>query len=109
MKNLKAVLISSLLTLTTTSVYAQNCDCTKNFEWVKKTFETNDAGFEYALKQKSNQAYEAHNKTISEKVKSAKTFSECTPVLYEWLTFFRSGHVAIRPLKQESPKQNTPE
>lgn len=109
MKNLKAVLISSLLTLTTTSVYAQNCDCTKNFEWVKKTFEGNDAGFEYALKQKGNQAYEAHNKMISEKVKSIKTLSECTPVLYEWLTFFRSGHVAIRPLKQESPKQNTPE
>lgn len=109
MKNLKAVLISSLFTITTTSVYAQNCDCTKNYEWVKKTFEQNDAGFEYALKQKSTQAYEAHNTTISEKVKSAKTFSECAPILNEWLTFFRSGHVAIRPLKQESPKQNTPE
>lgn len=110
MKNLKAVLISSLFTLTTTSLYAQNCDCTKNFEWVKKTFETNDAGFEYALKQKSNQAYEAHNKTISEKVKSAKTFSECSLVLSEWLTFFRSGHASIRPIsKQESPKSTTPE
>ncbi|GEM_PF-4191715 len=36
MKNLKAVVILSLSTLTTTSVYAQNCDCTQNFEWVKQ-------------------------------------------------------------------------
>ncbi|SFN01038.1 Peptidase family S41 [Chryseobacterium oleae] len=104
MKNLKAVFISSLFTLTTTSVYAQTCDCTKNYEWVKKTFEANDAGFEYALKQKGNQAYEAHNKTISEKVKSVKTFTECGPVLYEWLSFFRSGHIAIRPINKETPK-----
>jgi hypothetical protein len=82
MKNLKAVLISSLFTLTTTSVYAQNCDCTKNFEWVKKTFEANDAGFEYALKQKGKQAYEAHNKIISEKVKTVKTFGECSPACF---------------------------
>ncbi|MBW6460369.1 MAG: hypothetical protein K0B08_07315 [Bacteroidales bacterium] len=31
---------------------AQNCDCLSKFEWVKKTFEENDAGFEYALKQR---------------------------------------------------------
>lgn len=88
MKNLKAVVILSLFTLTTTSVYAQNCDCTQNFEWVKTTFETNDAGFEYALKQKGKQAYEDHNKRMAEKVKAAKTFTECGPVLYDWLTFF---------------------
>lgn len=100
MKNLKAVFISSLFILTTTSLYAQTCDCTKNFEWVKKTFEENDAGFEYALKQKGKQAYEDHNKRIAEKVKAAKTFTECGPVLYEWLSFFRSGHIAIRPVNK---------
>ena len=105
MKNLKAVVILSLFTLTTTSVYAQNCDCTQNFEWVKTTFETNDAGFEYALKQKGKQAYEDHNKRMAEKVKAAKTFSECGPVLYDWLTFFRSGHIAIRPVKKEQTQQ----
>jgi hypothetical protein len=103
MKNFKALLASSLFTLLSTFAYAQNCNCTKNFEWVKKTFEENDAGFQYALKQKGNQAYADHNKRISEKVKSAKTFGECGPILYEWLTFFRSGHIAIRN-KQQPPK-----
>lgn len=105
MKNLKAVLLSSLFTLTTTSLYAQSCDCSKNFEWVKKTFEVNDAGFEYALKQKGNQAYEDHNKRTAEKVKTAKTFSECGPLLYDWLTFFRSGHISIRPINKQETQQ----
>lgn len=78
------------------SAQAQTCDCLANFNWVKNTFEQNDAGFEYSLKAKGNQAYEYHNNAILERVKSAKTLTECTPVLYEWLTFFRSGHISIR-------------
>ncbi|KPH14867.1 S41 family peptidase [Chryseobacterium sp. ERMR1:04] len=110
MKNFKAIAASSLFTLLSTFTYAQDCNCTKNFEWVKKTFEENDAGFQYALKQKGNQAYGDLNKRISEKVKSAKTFGECSPILYEWLTFFRSGHVAIRTTaKQQSPKSTPTE
>ena len=111
MKNLKAIFISSLFIVTTTSLYAQNCDCTKNFEWVKKTFEENDAGFEYALKQKGKQAYEDHNKRMAEKVKSLKTFTECGPALYEWMTFFRSGHIAIRNVNKQTsskPADNSP-
>ena len=98
------LLILALLTSNWAS--AQNCNCETNFAWVKKTFEENDAGFKYALDNKGKAAYEAHNKRILEKVKSAKTLSECTPILYEWLTFFRSGHIAIR-LKQTA-NNNTP-
>lgn len=100
MKKIKLILFSFLLTSTFT--FAQDCDCTKNFDWVKRTFEDNDAGFEYVLKQKGNQAYEDHNKRILEKVKSAKTINECGPILYEWLTFFRSGHIAIRLNEQSN-------
>lgn len=108
MKKIKIILISFLFTPIFT--FAQDCDCTKNFEWVKKTFEENDAGFEYALKQKGNQAYEDHNKKISEKIKTAKTLNECSPILYEWMTFFRSGHIAIRhnELSNQSTDNQTP-
>ncbi len=85
-----------LLILLTNQVLAQSCDCTRNFEWVKTTFEQNDAGFEYALLMKGKQAYLDHNQRIAEKVKSITTLTECTPVLYEWLQFFRSGHISIR-------------
>jgi hypothetical protein len=37
----------SVANFTQNATVAQNCDCTKNFEWVKQTFEGNDAGFEY--------------------------------------------------------------
>ncbi|HRO76232.1 MAG TPA: S41 family peptidase [Crocinitomicaceae bacterium] len=97
MKN--ALLISVLLT--TALVFGQTCDCKKNFEWVKQTFEENDAGFSYALQQKGTHVYEIHTKQILKKVKSAKTLQKCTPILYEWLTFFRSGHIAIRLNEQQ--------
>ncbi|GAB3822332.1 hypothetical protein GCM10028895_26540 [Pontibacter rugosus] len=76
-----------LLLLSANFAYAQTCDCESNFEWVKKTFEENDAGFRYALEQKGTQAYEDHNKRTLAKVKAAKSLSDCTPVLYEWLKF----------------------
>ena len=83
--------------------FAQPCDCKANFEWVKKTFEENDAGFQYALKSKGGQAYADHTKRILDKVQNAKTLAECTPVLYEWLSFFRPGHIAIRLNEQAQP------
>ncbi len=104
MKKIKLVLVSFLLI--PAFAVAQPCDCNKNFEWLKKTFEENDAGFLYALQQKGRQAYEDHNKRIAEKIKSAKTLNECTPLLSEWLRFFRSGHVGMRLLQQPSPAAN---
>ena len=86
----------------TTAACAQTCDCKTNFEWVKKTFEENDAGFGYALKAKGDQAYADLNKRTLEKVQETKTLPECTAILYKWLTFFRSGHVGIRLNQQPS-------
>ncbi|MBN2728159.1 MAG: hypothetical protein JXR53_02960 [Bacteroidales bacterium] len=88
---------------------AQDCDCLSNFEWVKKTFEENDAGFEYAIRIKGEQAYIDHNERILEKVKKAETLYECTPVLYEWLTFFRSGHIAVRISEEYQLVNNSPQ
>ena len=55
---------------------AQNCNCETNFEWVKKTFEENDARFKYALETKGQQAYADHNKLFLEKVRAAKTIGD---------------------------------
>lgn len=94
----------TLILFAVTVTVAQTCDCKANYEWVKKTFEENDAGFQYALKVKGEQAYADHNKRIMDKVQQAKTLNECTPVLYEWLKFFRSGHIAIR-LNEQAPQK----
>jgi hypothetical protein len=105
MKTINLILFSLFISLCT---FAQDCDCKKNFDWVKKTFEENDAGFQYALQQKGNQAYEDHTKRIVEKLRSAKNVQECGPIMYEWLRFFRSGHIAIRFNQQPATNpQNT--
>lgn len=88
---LAAAVVSSL-------VHGQTCDCKSNFEWVKQTFEQNDAGFQYVIDKKGKEAYEDHNKTYLAKVVAEKDPVKCTQLLYEWMTFFRPGHIAIRRL-----------
>lgn len=95
----KNVLLFILL-FTTSASFAQDCDCKTNYLWVKKTFEDNDAGFQYALKAKGAQAYEDHNKRFLEKAASTKKLSDCNVLLFEWLKFFRSGHFGIIPTEQ---------
>jgi hypothetical protein len=36
--------------------YSQDCNCLDNYKWVKKTFEENDAGFQYAIEQRTKRA-----------------------------------------------------
>lgn len=75
---------------------AQKCNCVENLEWTIKTFTENDAGAAFAIQEKGQDLYEKHTATYLEKAKSIDQLSDCTPLLYEWLTFFRSGHMGIR-------------
>jgi hypothetical protein len=80
------------------------CDCRKTFEWMKSTFEENDAGFSYILGKKGQQAYDIHNTLIAGKIKAAKTPRACETALNEWFRFFRKSHIGlyyISPEEQE--------
>ena len=79
----------------------QTCNCESNFEWLKTTFEENDAGFQYIIDKKGQSAYNIHNQLMLEKVMTTKTLTECTALLNEWLKFFRSGHIGIESLINE--------
>ena len=46
-------------------------------------------------KRKGKEAYKKHNEIYLEKVKAIENWGECTQTLYQWLTFFRSGHIGI--------------
>lgn len=78
--------------------FSQDCDCESTFNWTKKTFEENDAGFQYILDTKGEQAYAYHNKIFVEKINQASDLSECTELMNEWLLFFREGHLGIQYL-----------
>ncbi|MDN3693207.1 S41 family peptidase [Chryseobacterium tructae] len=75
--------------------FAQNCSCESNYQWVKKTFEENDAGFQYAIDKKGAVAYQAHNNEFLQKIRNIKSETECNQTIYDWLKFFRSGHFSV--------------
>ncbi|MBB6330214.1 hypothetical protein HNP24_001164 [Chryseobacterium sediminis] len=82
--------------------FAQNCNCESNFQWVKKTFEENDAGYQYVIDKKGISAYQAHNNDFLNKIKNKKTDVECAQTIYEWLKFFRSGHFSINMIEKDN-------
>jgi Peptidase family S41 len=96
------IIFTALLLVFALSLPAQNCNCEKNFEWVKKTFEENDAGFSYAIANKGKPPYDNHNRIFLQKVKNIKKPEECTKALYEWLTFFKAGHIGIKRLVSDN-------
>lgn len=81
------------------------CDCHAELNWVKHTFEKNDAGFEYILKQKGQQAYDEHTNRLMQMAKDIKTNSECKDLLFKWLRFFRKGHIGIQVVKEEKQSE----
>jgi hypothetical protein len=89
--------------------YSQNCNCSSDFQWLKKTFEENDAGFKYHLSVKGPDFYDYHNKAILEKINNVKTDDNCLPILQEWLRFFRKGHLYIRSIGTNNGTSKNPE
>ena len=74
---------------------AQNCNCKTAFAWVKQTFEENDAGFQFVIDRRGEQAYAIHNQLIAERIKTATNKQECAEIIIDWLHFFRTGHIGF--------------
>lgn len=102
----KRLLIFCLLFTGRGLAYCQDCNCSTTFQWLKKTFEENDAGFDYILSVKGQAAYDYHTQKIQAKINVAKTREECLPVLQEWLLFFRKGHVYIKTLERKKVNES---
>jgi len=99
-----------LLFLVPTFIFGQDCNCVSNFGWLKTTFEENDAGFQYIIDSKGEEAYEVHSQMVRSKLKTALTPGECSILLNEWLSFFRKGHIGLSYIGQSAnePTSNEP-
>ncbi len=104
MRNPIKISLIVLFILTHFTAVAQDSTCLDNYLWVKKTFEENYAGFDYVLSLKGKESYQKHKQVFLKKIKAINKPLECTQALYQWLTFFRKGHIAIRTI---NPQQNT--
>ncbi|WP_313000324.1 S41 family peptidase [Chryseobacterium gleum] len=96
-----------LIFISSSFSFAQNCNCESNYQWVKKTFEENDAGYQYVIDQKGAPAYQAHNNEFLNKIKNVKSDTECQQIIYDWLKFFRSGHFSISKIDNTSQQNPT--
>lgn len=83
------------LLLSSSFIIGQTCDCTKKYEWLKTAFEQNDAGFQYILNKKGQQAYDIHNAITKSKITNIKRLDSCVAELNNWLFFFRKGHISL--------------
>lgn len=92
MKN--GLLLLSIIWMTN-FVHSQDCGCSDVFVWLKETIEKNDAGFQYVIDQKGENAYKDHSDSYAEKVKSITDKTECAETLSNWLRFFRNGHLSF--------------
>jgi hypothetical protein len=43
------LLVVAIVVIFAYPAHGQTCTCESNFEWVKKTFEENDAGFQHII------------------------------------------------------------
>jgi hypothetical protein len=94
------------LTLLPLSVsFAQNNQCLQNFEWMVQAFSENDAGFQYVLEMKGEEAYRAHTESIRVETEATADRNQCREVLHDWLRFFRNGHIYIS-VNEEQTSQN---
>lgn len=89
------VMLTMLTMLTTQTGYSQQCNCLSNLEWMKKTIEENDAGYQYAIDKKGDIPYALHNEFYFKQAKTITSRDSCENILNQWLRFFRKGHLGV--------------
>ena len=91
------------------SILGQECNCEATFIWAKKTFEQNDAGFQYILEKKGQQSYDLHNQLFIDKVQKVTSHSECERIISNWFSFFRKSHIQFQYVGENEISDNKQE
>lgn len=84
-------------------ILGQECNCKETFAWAKKTFEQNDAGFQYIIDKKGKLLYNLHNQLFLEKVNTIKNHRKCEKVISDWFSFFRKSHIQFEYVGEVEP------
>ena len=92
--NLSRIIIF-VLVLIPLSISAEQLSLREKFEWLKETFEENDAGFQHVIDQKGWDEYQRHNASIESELRNVESLIDALDIYRNWLSFFRSGHLSI--------------
>lgn len=93
-KNASFIILFALLFGSNLS-YAQSCNCLENYNWMVKTFEENDAGFQYVIDKKGKDYYEDFKRRLTAKVSDTLNPKDCILLMKEYSRFFRGGHIQL--------------
>ena len=104
---LNNVLLIIFFSILTTTIQAQNCDCTSTFDWVKKTFEENDAGYAYSISVKGKENYLYYSDKIRKQTTSTTDKYQCAKLVRDYLHFFRKGHYSFFPNPESTEDQSS--
>jgi len=107
MKKIRVLIIVSLIFFSGNTSFAQQCNCSLAFKWAKRSFEENDAGFQYIIDQKGNEAYQVHNKAFQKKIEKITNADSCVLAIRDWAKFFRVGHFGFIVNRDQSLKDNS--
>ena len=94
---MKKTLLIIFILLNCLGAFSQNIEYVKSFEWMVKTFEENDAGFQYVIDSRGLDDYTRHTANCREKILMAKSEGEYYTILNKWLFYFRKGHIGVFP------------
>ncbi len=95
MNSITSFIGTLLLVLFSSLSFGQSCNCVENFNWMVKTFEENDAGFQYVLDKKGKDYYEDYKKRLTAKLNDTLTPKTCMKLMGEYTSFFRGGHIQV--------------
>jgi Peptidase family S41 len=103
---MKNILFTAIILLSFfTNGLTQVCNCAESFNWLVKTFEKNDAGFQYVIDKKGIDDYNAFTAKTKAKAGNITTLNECQNTMAGWLKYFRAGHQFVN-IKESNQSTN---
>ena len=78
-----------------TLISGMKCNCGEVFNWAATEFKKNDAGFDYAIEMKGEEAYKRLTAEKYSKSKKITSPPDCVKLINEWLIFFRKSHIGL--------------
>ena len=76
-------------------IYAQNCDCKKEFDFLIYKIENDYAGFKDKVNSETLNGFQLYSDAFRIRAENTNTFLRCTMLLNEWLDFFNDKHLSL--------------
>lgn len=103
---MKYIIFLITLFVISCSLKVKETEFSNTLDWVIKTFETNDAGFQYVINKKGQADYDKFKAVIKRDMRQAKTIEECQSIIWQYLLYFRKGHVFISIIDSKMKNAN---